>query len=692
MRKIRLGASCGLWLLLRGPIGAPGAVHAQPEAGAQAEATTIVRRGEDCQAVVRRVYGNAAGAMARFHLVNPQLGSLPHQMQEGAAVNTPPLRQRRDTAEAARLSYVSSAVRTKTRHEGWTEALPDQPIDRRMRIHTGQSGGAEVNLKERTQLQLDPNATLVVDSLPRGHSAGTVRLLEGTLRAGVEASPLLVRTPAADLRLHGGVRIESEGGDRASVAVYEGSAAVRARGREISVPADQGTLIEAGRRPQEPRPLLPAPVWNTGEPEARLIAAFGSLGDAPAPLRGAAVLPFHRVPGAEQYLFEIARDERFNDRHAGGAIVGPPHRQALAPGLYLARVSAMDGRRLLGPPSTPLRLKVVALRSDAILDAGAPVPVLRRRERATLLLHGGGRPLLACIDDGAEVDCSGERRFLVGPGGHRLTLSLQGARAEVQLSVTPAAAPKVAQARPSVVEPPELPVPLLTPGFPAQSLLPRSRVYALFGFGSARSDRAAEVYRLDLGGEVAFRQRFSADVNLPLFYQDDGPRSGAALGDVSFGLRAVAYQDRRVAVGPILRVQLPTGTFDRGGHDVDSYLQPGTHPVVLDPKAAVGVFLGPVGLLSTQGAAAVLAIPNPQALWAMSYAAQARFGWLSLGLDLDGAIGLIDGSRSGAALGGGLRLHLSRWRLLLGARGGLGEGGQEVFGRYFVSAGAEWVR
>ncbi len=730
MREFLAVGSCCLWLTIP-TLGVclPGAVRAGT-AEKVAPRTTTVKQGEDCQAIVRRVYGDAPGAMARFHSANPQLGGLPHVLHKDDIINIPGLRLRRPDpgksatrdherqpgqgdrppeAEPARLSFVGPEVRTRERREGWTEALPDQPVGRRMRIKTSAAGGAEVTLQGRGHLQMDPNATLVIDNLPKRRTAGEVDLVEGSVRADVTpnppigqpksrlgsqpaSAPLTVHTPSADLKVRGGARIEAEGQNRSLVAVYEGAVAVRAHGSEVKVPAGQGTLVVAGSRPRAPQPLLPAPSLGS-EDGPLLVVALGTLGDR-RDRKGEATLSFEPVGGAEQYLVEVARDERFNDRRAGGEIVSPPFRIALSPGQYQARVSAIDGDRLVGPPSAPRQVRVISLRTDATLSSasppGAPTRLLFSRPlRTTLVASGGGFLLAARVNDGPEVDCTHGRTFVLGPGEHLVTLSSTGTHGEVLISVSPPPPPPppsmVAQ---KTVEPLDLPVPLSSPGFPGRALSPRTRAYALLGIGASQGDRSADVYRVDLGGEVAFfNKQFSLDLNLPLLYHDNGPYlSGPAVGDVSVGFRAVALTSAsgRAALGPLLRLQLPSGTFDRGTPDV--------HPVVIDPAIAGSLVLGPVGLLTSQGPTAVVAIATPQLRWSMSYAAEYRLSWLSLLAQLDGAIGLAGGAPSGAALGGGARIGISQWHLLFGVRGGLGDGGQQVFGRYYASLGAEWVR
>jgi hypothetical protein len=680
--------------------------------------TTVVRPGEDCQAIVRRVYGSAPGAMARFHAANPQMGGLPHVLKPGDVVNIPRLptvpgtpegrqaqrRPRRE--EPPRLSYVGPAVRTQGRNEAaWTEALPDQPVPRRTRIRTSPIGGAEVSLSGRLRLQLPPNSTLVVGGLS-DRQAG-VELVDGTLLVGSEREPLLVRTGAAELRLRGGARIDAEGGKRALLSVYEGSARVRTRGTEVQVPAGAGTVVQAGARPAAPHPLPDAPAWPDGRPLLALsirelvsTKAVPAIPSPPAPLpegeggRTPVALEFTRVPGAEQYLVEVARDERFNDRKAGGEVVSPPFVASLPPGSYLVRVSAIDADHLVGRPSAVRRLVVLPLLSDAevALEAGGSGRqqiVLRRTQSAALRIPRIGLPVQVSVNGRAPFGDPPEGGQLVqlGPGTHRVTLRAQDAEAELLVLVAPRP-----REEPAGVEPPELPVPLSTPGFPVRALAGRSRAWALFGIGASQADRRLDVYRLDLGGEIAFLQRrLSADLNLPILYHDSGADGGMAVGDLALGFRALAYSALagHLSLGPLLRLQLPTGTFARAE-------EPGSKPVVLDPALGVSYTRWRLGLLTTQGPTAVLNVAAPRLRWSMSYVATLAVApQVALSVELDASLAAVGGGDHGAALGGGARVRLpgarGQLRLLFGARGGLGDGGQAVFGRYQASAGVEWL-
>ena len=75
----------------------------------------------------------------------------------------------------------------------------------------------------------------------------------------------------------------------------------------------------------------------------------------------------------------------------------------------------------------------------------------------------------------------------------------------------------------------------------------------------------------------------------------------------------------------------------------------------------------------------------------MSYSAEVSLWRLALVAQLDASLGLSGGTPAAASAGGGVRLHLDPFGLLLGARGGIGGAGVEVYGRYYAFLGFEWA-
>ena len=736
MRRLLVAALCPLWLPVsvvglgvagptelwaqaapqasgapKGPAGTGAAAANKPRPAP----ITTVQAGEDCAALAHRIYGEAGGGLAQVRAANPSLCDKP--LAAGATVRVPALAKKpavkKSPPEVARLSYVGPAVRTKTRG-GWIEALPGQPVDRRMRIETSNVGGAEVNVQDKVKLQLEPNSKLVIKNLPSsGRQSGEVQLVDGTLHAGVsedpKTSPLTVRTKSAEIKLKGGARIDAAGDARTTLSVHEGSLSVKAQGTVINIRAGQGTLILPGQAAQ-PKDLPTAPAWSAGSQPAAddsggrpfLVIATASLLSSQS--KGEVEVDFAQVAGATSYNVEISRDSSFNAHRAGGEIKAPPLRATLQPGRYYARVSAIDNERLVGPPSPVRSFYVITLRTDASV-IGVPVQngerppegqrgaqlMLVRSLETTLELSGVGLPLQVAIDNALPVDCSKEHIFTLGPGEHRVHLRLNDAESELLFSVAPPPPPPKVEYQANV-EPLELPVPLLSPGFPGRAVQPRTRVYALLGIGSSIASRDLNLFRADIGGELALlKRRLSFDVNVPLLYYTGlgAPSARAddnavAIGDVSLGARAVPLKaaSGRFLLGPLLRLQVPTGSFDRTATL--------GHPVTIDPALGMAAQLGRVGLQTTQGLPVTLNLVQNQLRWTMNYSAEVKVWLLGFSATLDAAIGLAGQSESGASLGGGVRLQLGPWNLLTGVRGGLGDSGAAVFGRYYTFLGVQW--
>lgn len=669
-----------------------GLAHAAPPA-----AETAVLPGEDCAKLAKRVYGDGDAAVLHLKKNNPGVCDAP--LAANAKLKTPPLAKKPAQNETPRLSFVGPAVRTKTKG-GWMEALPGQPVDKRMRIETSGQGGAEVTAGDKVKLQIPPNSKVVIKNLPKSGKAAEVQLEQGSLRADMDdkapTGPITVKTPGGDVKLQGDARIDADN-NRAAVQVYEGQVAVRSKGTTVNIKAGQGTVILRGTGAQALHDLPGAPAWqarDASEDGNRPFMVLAMAGLLEAQPLGEVVVDFAQVPGAVRYIVEVARDPGFNDRRAGGEIAAPPLRVHLSPGKYYVRVSAVDGDKFIGPPSAPRSFYIINVRTDGKLVAqGAPGPLtLTRSERVAIQLSGAGQPLLATLDSGEPLDCSNEQKLALTDGQHTIHLQLGEAESELLVSVVPVTPPPPVLV--GKLDGLTVPVPLAVLGLPGRTLQPRTQVYALLGAGSTRPDASFTVGRLDVGGELALlQQRLSFDINVPLMYQSNlvAPAdptlasSGVAFGDVSLGARGVPLQalGGRLLLGPLLRLQLPTGSFPREATK--------GRPVVLDPAIGLAAILGRFGLQTTQGVTAALNLPQNQLRWAMSYMAEVQLWKLGLLAQLDASLGLSGGTPAAASVGGGVRLHLDPFGILLGARGGIGSAGVDVYGRYYAFLGFEWA-
>jgi hypothetical protein len=159
-------------------------------------------------------------------------------------------------------------------------------------------------------------------------------------RAGKQLAPaggFRVRTPIAVAGLRGtDFRLNvSEDGKFLRNEVTEGAVGVAAQGREVKVEAGFGTLAEAGKPPEPPRALLPAP------------AADGlALVIERLPLSFA----WQAVPDAAAYRAQVARDATFTEVLLDDVVTVPgvTWRDNLPDGRYQLRLRAIDRAGLEG--------------------------------------------------------------------------------------------------------------------------------------------------------------------------------------------------------------------------------------------------------------------------------------------------------------------------------------------------------
>lgn len=146
-----------------------------------------------------------------------------------------------------------------------------------------------------------------------------------------------VVTPVAVAGLRGtGFRLNvDESGKTLRNEVLEGAVAVEAQGQEVRVEGGQGTVAEAGKPPQPPRPLLPAPEAEGLPPLIqRLPVAFA----------------WKPVSGARSYRAQLARNAEFAEVLQDSTSAEPAitWSDALADGQYVLRLRAIDEAGLEG--------------------------------------------------------------------------------------------------------------------------------------------------------------------------------------------------------------------------------------------------------------------------------------------------------------------------------------------------------
>lgn len=357
-------------------------LSAPPASGAPSTPPPLVeyrvRRGDTLQGVARRLYGDPR----RIDLIlrHNDLGPPPHRLRAGQILRVPP---------DAWLAFVGGRVEV---HGPERRVVGGPvPLQRGDRVSTFKHARAAVEFSDSTRAVLEEHSVLLVAGADAGQvpglrTANDTTLLAGSLRVtGPVEGLAVIATPWARVELRGGdglVRVDGTG--RTRLAVHEGQWRVTAAGRTVTLRGGQGTLIDRRAAPQPPRDLPGPPQW-TSVPAPILFMLGGTV---------QAQGSFHAGGGPPPAMWrvQIAQDDRFASLVVDSLQPAAEDRlvaHGLAPGVYFARVAALDDDQFEGPPSAAVRFEVVEVR---ILEGG-------KGEPARLSLPQG----LFCGLDGAEL-------------------------------------------------------------------------------------------------------------------------------------------------------------------------------------------------------------------------------------------------------------------------------------------------
>lgn len=219
-------------------------------------------------------------------------------------------------------------------------------------LSTGADGFATVRLSDGSVLKLAPNSTLNIEqartNAKRDRVSTRLRLVAGTIESRIAEADgrdreisLFSKSVAVGVR--GTIFTLQDTGSAARLTVSEGEVEASAANRSVSVRANQGTVIETGRAPQEVSTLLRSP--RTVVPLPGASAGEDSLHFA-----------WNPVPQAVAYVVELAEDMAFNRvlrRFQVSWTTGslPP---LARDGRYFWRAASVDARGLRGRFGKPL--------------------------------------------------------------------------------------------------------------------------------------------------------------------------------------------------------------------------------------------------------------------------------------------------------------------------------------------------
>lgn len=403
----------------------------------------VVERGDTCLKIATQHLGDAK-RLADIHTHN-DLGPSPHRLKPGSILRLPRVGAPR--APDARITFVRNRV--EAFKPAPKPAEVNETLFRGHKVGTKERASTELLFADQTRIQLGEQTLIVVLGGQRSQAstvgAAETTLLNGSLRArlgelagATAAKPALVKTDAAELSLGPGeaqVQVDEKKATR--LAVYRGRSQARAKRKTVEVPEGFGNKTEVGQQPGAPKPLPPAPAWLTSPPAELAVAATADVTAKYGPGVGSG-------PAAASWHVQIARDESFNDLVVDVRVpvaVTDLEAKELTPGLYLTRVSAIDGDDFEGPFGAVASTKVTLAPPPPPppppppappTPPPAPAPLAPPPPGAKLMLGGallGGAAVSAVSDGflgpvlGLELDV--ERRA-TPDASHAFALGLRG--------------------------------------------------------------------------------------------------------------------------------------------------------------------------------------------------------------------------------------------------------------------------
>lgn len=350
----------------------PGVSFAQPKAAPSATPDFPepivqwgVQKGDTCESIAKILYGSTqhAALVRRYNRVPCGQGT---PLAEGMTLVLP---ASVTTLPDARLRSLRPDVRVRPGGGSWSPAAPGTPLYTNYNVNTLDKARADIEFIDRTRIFLASNTLVVIyGTASRTRVSKTpppsVELDAGEIKAGLAA---LRGGGAVDIAVKGGGSISASSreavverkGERTTVAVFDGKAAVRSGGKSVTVPEKFGTRFVGVAPPIPPRPLPPPPAWEPGGSGAVVLAS---------PEGGLLTGAWKPEPSAVLYRFEIARDPGFRDlvvREEVPASVRSMRAEKMPPGTYYLSVRAIDKEEYLGIASPARPIRVVAAKVDA---------------------------------------------------------------------------------------------------------------------------------------------------------------------------------------------------------------------------------------------------------------------------------------------------------------------------------------
>ncbi|MEM6956521.1 MAG: FecR domain-containing protein, partial [Myxococcota bacterium] len=296
---------------------------------------------------------------------NPQIGPPPHHLQPGTILRLPRAGIRPD----AELTFARRDVQARQPSASdWSRAEEGLDLFRGWRVNTLDESRAELTFADDSQVQMRANTLVIIyggEARRARRSTTRAELQRGTLRSHLGELRLQVDTPGGETRLRGGdavVSVDDEG--TSTLSNHEGGQAeVRGRsGGRVRVAPGYGSRVARRSRPTPPRPLPPAPTFESGSTHFVGLASEGATLTA----------SWGAVPDARVYRVElrIAGETPVVAAAEVPANVRNVEVHRLPAGTYEVRLSTIDTSFFESRPSEPRSATVALLELDG--EGGTP--------------------------------------------------------------------------------------------------------------------------------------------------------------------------------------------------------------------------------------------------------------------------------------------------------------------------------
>lgn len=360
-----------------------------------------VQPGETCADISKALYGSAqhVAMVLRYNRVACTRGA---PLQPGLTLILP---AKVTSVPTARITSVNPQTRARTAGASWVTAQPGLPLTNNANVNTMADGRAAIQFRDRTRIYLASNTLVVIyDTASQTAVAKTrppnVELHEGELQAGLAA---LRGEDAVEVKLKGGGSVSAQSrdavvakrGKRTIVSVFDGKALVRSAGARVKVPKNYGTRFVEKKKPEKPRPLPPAPIWDVGGSN---VVVFAEAAGATLTASWA------EVGRAVSYRIEVSRNADFSDLVVRQGVPKDVRRfrgEKMPPGRYFLRVRAIDKDDFLGIASEVRQLRAVTVKWTRGRGQFAADAVTAGRYASVTL--GEATDLELALDDAAFV-------------------------------------------------------------------------------------------------------------------------------------------------------------------------------------------------------------------------------------------------------------------------------------------------